>query len=184
LRKAKSLLDCGAVLRVIAPEFAPDFDRLGGGLERVERSYRPGDLQGSFLAIAATDDEEANRSIEKEAHDSGIPLNVVDRPEQCSFYVPSSVRRGDLLLTVSTGGQLPALSKRLRKELQQRYIEEWAPALELLGEARRRVISSMDDEDTKQKCLAAMASLDLAEIIRSEGEEAARVEIEKCISRF
>lgn len=184
MRKARSLLECGAILKVIAPAYAPEFDGLGGGLERVERAYRPGDLQGSFLVIAATDDEETNRSVEREAHESGIPLNVVDRPEQCSFYVPSSVRRGDLLLTISTGGQLPALSKRLRKELEEQYTEEWAPALELLGEARRRVIDTIDDEDTKQKCLAELASLDLAEVIRSEGEEAARTEIEKCISRF
>lgn len=183
-RKAKSLLECGAVLRVIAPDFAQEFDQLGGGLERVERAYRKGDLEGSFLVIAATDDEETNRSVEREAQGSGMPLNVVDRPEQCSFFVPSSVRRGDLLLTVSTGGQLPALSKRLRKELQEQYTEEWGRALELLGEARRRVIESFDDEETKRRCLAALASLDLAESIKAGGEEAARTEIEKCISRF
>lgn len=183
-RKARTLVDCGARLRVIAPELSPEFDELCGDCDIRQRDYRPGDLEGSFLVIAATDDEETNRAVEAEASRLDLPLNVVDRPEQCNFFVPSSIRRGDLLLTVGTGGQLPALSKRLRRQLQEEFPEEWSEALELLGEARRRVISSIDDEQMKRECLTELAALDLVAVLRDGGRIAALAEIDRCISQF
>ncbi len=183
-RKARALIDCGARLRVIAPELSPEFAELSGDCDFRERDYRPGDLEGSFLVIAATDDEQTNRAVEAEARKLDLPLNVVDRPEQCNFFVPSSVRRGDLLLTVGTGGQLPALSKRLRKELQEQFPEQWGEALELLGEARRRVIAGIEDEQSKRECLTELAALDLVTVLADGGREAAQAEIDRCISRY
>lgn len=183
-RKAEALLECGASVKVVAPGLAPEFDQLEGEYQHVERHYRRGDLEGSFLVIAATDDDEVNRAVEEEARRLDLPLNVVDKPEHCNFYVPSSVRRGDLLVTVSTGGQLPALSKRLRQQLEVEFPDEWAEAMELLGDARRDVILRIDDEDEKRKCLAELAALDLVAILGDGDREAARNEIEKCISRY
>ncbi len=184
LRKAEALSACGARLRVVAKDPVPELQNLGGNCELLERPYREGDLAGSFLAIAATDDDETNRAVEAEAHAAGIPLNVVDKPEQCDFFVPSSIRRGDLMLTVSTGGQLPALSKRLRRQLERQFPEEWSQALELLSQARRQVIGKMSDRERKRQCLADLAAIDLVDIIRESGNEAAEAEIEKCISRY
>ncbi len=183
-RKAQALLECGARLKVVAPDLASDFAQIAGKIGYIGRAYQTGDLQGSFLVIAATDDDETNRAVEEEAGRLGLPLNVVDKPEQCNFFVPSSVRRGDFMVTVSTGGQLPALSKRLRKQLEAEFPEEWAQALELLGEARRKVIKSINDEDRKQRCLSQLAALDLVNILKTDGPPAAREEIEKCISQF
>ena len=151
-RKAASLLECGARVRVISPGLDPGFGELGvfaegqaggaeagssgggagsgpGAFEHISRAYREGDLEGAFLVIAATDDNAVNRAVEAEAQKRGVLLNVVDQPEHCSFYVPSSVRRGELMLTVSTGGQLPALAKRLRRQLEEEFPGEWALAL-------------------------------------------------------
>ncbi len=183
-RKAAALLECGASVKVVSPELDPAFAELGVDFEHVERPYSAGDLEGAFLAIAATDEEAVNRAVEGEARERQQLLNVVDKPEQCNFYVPSSIRRGELMLTISTGGQLPALSKRLRKQLEAEFPGEWAPALELLGEARGQVISRIDDEEKKKECLTELAALDLVPLIRDEGEQAARSEIEKCISRY
>ncbi|MBI5869941.1 MAG: bifunctional precorrin-2 dehydrogenase/sirohydrochlorin ferrochelatase [Actinobacteria bacterium] len=182
-RKAASLLECGARLKVVSPQLDPGFGEVGE-FEHVARPYEPGDLEGAFLVIAATDDEAVNRAVEEEAQALQLLLNVVDKPEQCNFYVPSSVKRGELMLTVSTGGQLPALSKRLRKQLEQEFPDEWEPALELLGEARGQVISSIDDEEKKKECLTELATLDLIPLLRDGGESAARSEIERCISRY
>ena len=184
LRKAESLLECGAEVKVVSPVLDPEFERYQGRFDYMDRPYRRGDLQGAFLAIAATDDEAVNREVESEAQDLGLLLNVVDRPGQCNFYVPASVRRGELMLTVSTGGGLPALAKRLRQQLEAEFPQEWARALELLGDARRQVIARVKDEDAKRQCLAELAQLDLAAILHSGGEAAAQSEIDKCISRY
>ena len=141
-------------------------------------------LKGAFMAIAATDDDAVNRAVEEEARALQLLLNVVDKPEQCNFYVPSSVKRGDLMLTVSTGGQLPALSKRLRRQLEEEFPGEWELALELLGEARGQVISRISDEEKKKECLTELAVLDLIPLLRDGKESVARSEIEKCISRY
>ncbi|MHB8793405.1 MAG: precorrin-2 dehydrogenase/sirohydrochlorin ferrochelatase family protein [Thermoleophilia bacterium] len=182
-RKAASLLECGGKLKVVSPELDPDFGELGA-FEHVARPYEAGDLEGAFLVIAATDDEAVNRAVEEEARALQLLLNVVDKPEQCNFYVPSSVKRGELMLTVSTGGQLPALSKRLRQQLEKEFPGEWEQALELLGEARGQVISRISDEEKKKECLTELAVLDLVPLLRDGGEAAARSEIERCISRY
>lgn len=184
VRKAASLLECGAAVTVISPALHPEFEMLHGAFEHVGRPYRWGDLEGAFLAIAATDDDDTNRAVEEEAHGRRLLLNVVDKPEQCNFYVPSTIRRGELLITISTGGELPALSKRLRRQLELEFPEEWAEALELLGEARREVISGIGDEAKKTECLTELAALDLVPLIRDGGADAAETEIDKCISRY
>lgn len=184
LRKAEALLRCGALVRVVAPALDEGFEAFHGRFEHIARPYRWGDLEGSMLAIAATDDEETNQAVEEEAHGRHLLLNVVDQPERCSFYVPSSVRRGELLLTVATGGQLPALSKRLRQELEGQFGTEWEPVLNLLGKARQRVIATINDPEQKQRCLAALAALDLVSEYRRGGDVAVQAEIDRCISQF
>lgn len=183
-RKAASLLECGAVVKVVSPALNEEFEAFHGRFDHVARPYHWGDLEGAFLAIAATDDDETNRSVEEEAHGRHVLLNVVDKPAQCNFYVPSVIRRGELLITAATGGELPALSKRLRKQLEAEFPEQWGLAVELLGEARREVISRINDESVKTKCLAELATLDLVPLITGDGPGAAQAEIERCISRY
>lgn len=182
-RKVGDLLECGAGVRVISPELDEGFQGLAG-FAHEPRCYREGDLEGAFLAIAATDDEAVNTAVVAEAESRGVILNVVDQPERCDFQVPASVRRGELLITVSSGGRLPALSKRLRRQLEAGFPEEWGRVLELLGEARIRVVVGIEDEQRKRQCLAELAGLDLVEALRQGGEEAVMREIDTCISRY
>jgi precorrin-2 dehydrogenase/sirohydrochlorin ferrochelatase len=182
-RKVATLLECGARVWTIAPQLDEDFEQLEGFVH-VNREYTEGDLEGAFLVIAATDDEATNRAVQAEAHTRGIILNVVDQPERCDFYVPSSIRRGDLLLTVSSGGQLPALSKRLRRNLEEVFPEEWGRVLELLGAARAVVITKNMDENKKRQCLTELAGLDLVRTMQEDGEDAVKTEIDACISRY
>ena len=184
VRKVQSLLECQARVKVVSPELVPEFDLLTGCYEHVPRPYQSGDLTGSFLAIAATDDEATNRAVEAEAGSLGILLNVVDKPDQCNFYVPSTIRRGELMITISTGGQLPALAKRLRQQLEQQFPIEWSTLLKLLGEARLRVIAQVEDEDRKIECLTELASLDLLPLLAENDLDAAQAEIDQCISRY
>lgn len=143
LRKVNALLECGARVQVISPEICDGLNSLArqGKVTVTTREYALGDLAGALLAIAATGDEETNRRVAAEAEKNHIPVNVVDEPALCSFIVPSVVRRGDLTLAVSTGGQSPALAHKVRTNLEKEFGEEYAELTRLTGEVRRELKS-------------------------------------------
>lgn len=184
LRKVESLLGCGARVRVVSPALDSGFEPLHGRFEHVARPYHWGDLKDSFMAIAATDDEDTNRAVEEEARGRHVLVNVVDSPGQCDFYVPSSVVRGDLMITVSTGGQLPALSRQIRKRLEVEFPEEWAGVLDLMGKARQRLTFRIKDEEERRRCLTELAEMDLLPVFLDGGREAVEAAIDKCISQY
>jgi len=137
-RKAVSLLEAGALVRVVAPRFTPRLQTMGreGALELVHREYEGNDLNSVALVISAASRREVNARVAREAEERGLLVNVVDSPRECSFIVPSVVRRGGLILAISTSGLSPALARHLREELEQEFGEEFGPLLELLAELR------------------------------------------------
>ncbi len=141
-RKIESLLVCGARIRVISP-MACDFIRdlaQGGKIEWWQRGFQAGDLHGAFLVFAATNDHGVQKQVIDEAGSHDILLNSVDVPESCSFQVPATVRQGDLLITVSTGGGSPALSAWIRKKLAGQYDIEYGLLVDLFKTIRSIVI--------------------------------------------
>ena len=122
-RKVQDLLDAGALFKVIAPQFHIDFNVLkevfGERLECLERSYSNGDIAGSMLVFSATDDQDTNKAVFEEAAELGILINAVDDPPNCSFFVPSIIKRGELIVSVSTSGASPAFAARMRRELEE-----------------------------------------------------------------
>jgi siroheme synthase-like protein len=127
-RKVRQLLDAGARPTVISPTLSPALAawREAGLLTHACRAYQEGDLAGAALAIAAANDADANQGVAAEARRLGILANIADAPEAGSFHTVATVRRGDLLITVSTGGASPALAAQLRQELAERYGPEYA----------------------------------------------------------
>ena len=105
----------------------------------IARPYQKGDLKGFFLVICATDNTTVNQAVSAEAERLGILANVVDVPELGNFSVPAQVKRGALLLTVSTGGKSPVMAKRLRQELAQQYGEEYGEYLEMVDKIRQEL---------------------------------------------
>ena len=141
-RKVESLLDAGArQVVVISPRLGDGLTELRrrGRIQHIARGYRPGDLEGAFVVIATTDDPAVNRAVSQEAEANGILVNVADDPDHCNFIVPSTLRRGDLVIGLSTGAQSPALAASLRRQLEQAFGSEYAAFLELAGDLRRRV---------------------------------------------
>ncbi len=136
--KVRGLLDAGAGVVVVAEAVTAELDRLAaeGSLEWVRRPYAGGDLEGAWLAVAATDDPACNAAVFDEGEHRGVLVNAVDDVQHCHFSVPSIVRRGDFMLTISTGGRAPALSKRLRQSLSAQFGPELAAVVDLLAEAR------------------------------------------------
>lgn len=130
-RKVAGLLDAGARPAVISPALTPALAawRAEGRIDHVARPYAAGDLAGAALVIAATDDGAVNTLVAAEARGRGALVNVASDQALGSFHTVAAVRRGDLLLTVSTGGRSPALAARVRAELAARYGAEYGAAL-------------------------------------------------------
>ena len=116
LRKCKGLLEAGARVTLVAPEWEPEFESLP--VRIVRRRFRASDLSGVVLVFAATDDRLANHRIGIAAKGKGIFANIADSAEECDFVVPARVERGNLQFAVSTGGESPRLAVELRKKLE------------------------------------------------------------------
>lgn len=137
-RKIETLLDAGADVRVVAPDAGDDVRRMlgTGRVTLVERPFEPNDLDGAWLATAATDDATTNRAVYDAAESRRIWVNAVDDPANCSFTMMSVVRQGDLVVTIGTGGRSPALATWLREHVRTEMGPEWQVLLEVLADAR------------------------------------------------
>ncbi|MBW2582186.1 MAG: bifunctional precorrin-2 dehydrogenase/sirohydrochlorin ferrochelatase, partial [Deltaproteobacteria bacterium] len=141
-RKVKTLLDCGARVTVVSPEVSRQLRELAasGDIILAERSYQSEDLTGVFVVIGATDDERLNQQISSDADRLNTLCNIADRPEVSNFILPSIVQRDDLVITISTSGQSPALAKKLRKTLENQFGEEYGTLLQLMGAIRKKLL--------------------------------------------
>jgi siroheme synthase-like protein len=133
-RKVAGLLECGARVHVIATTVGRDIRALGVPFE--ERRYQRGDVAGYRLVLAATDDRAANRMVFEDAEAGGIWMNSADDPDSCTFTLPSVVRRGPVMITISTGGRSPALATWLKSRLEGEVGPEYEILVELLSSAR------------------------------------------------
>lgn len=144
-RKVTTLLGCGARIRLISPEATTRLaaSAAKGRIRWIRRRFRTGDLAGAWLVYAATDDRNINAQVHREARRRRVFANIVDQAPVCSFIAPSIMRRGELVVAVSTGGASPTLSKRLRRDLMERIGGEYGTMLRLLkslrGTAKRRL---------------------------------------------
>ncbi len=157
LEKTRPLVAAGARVRVVSPAFDPGFDGLPE-VERVERPFEEADLDGVFLAIAATDDTALNRGFAEACTRRGILYNVVDVPELCQFIVPAFVDRGDVTLAIFTHGAAPALSGRLRREAAEwlpEDIEEYAAFLKFARGCGKQAIPSVEQRFAFGRYLAS-----------------------------
>ena len=154
-RKARKLLQARARVVVISPEVRPELASMTVEVRR--RPYREGDLEGAFLAFAATDRREVNAAVVREARQRDIPVNVADEPSEGDFALPSTLRRGQLQGAVSTGGASPGLAQRIRRELEEAFGYEWAGVVEALHRARRNGRRAEDElEEVVEECLSRL----------------------------
>lgn len=168
-RKVNTLLACGARVTVVSPDPAQQLKEMAaeGSITLKERAYRTVDLKDMFLVIGATDDEKLNRQISEEAEQIGILCNIADRPEACNFILPSVVQRGDLVITISTSGQSPALAKRLRRKLEAQFGEEYADFLLLMGVIRKKLLSQAHEPEAHKALFNQLIDSDLIELLRT-----------------
>jgi len=137
-RKVASLLEAGAEVTVISADTAETILRWSKEkvIEWIPRHYQPGDLAEFEIAFVATDDGAVNAQVCKEARKLGVWVNAADDPAHCDFILPSVLRRGDLIIAVSSGGKSPALARTIREELETYFTEEYEFLANLAAEAR------------------------------------------------
>jgi len=141
LRKAERLLDCGAKVSVISPKLVPELAALKDRnlISHIAAEYSGNLIDKATLIIGATDDKKTNARISQDARAKNIPVNIVDDPQKCDFILPSIVQRGDLSITIGTGGKSPALARYLREELEGQYGKEYEIFLNILGNLRTKM---------------------------------------------
>ena len=181
-RKIEALLDAGAEVHVVAPELG-DAVRAWADAGRVtvsERTFAPADLDGAWLATAATPDPAVNQAVFDAGEGRHMWVNAADDPEHCSFTLMSVIRRGDLVITIGTGGRSPALAAHLKQRLGDDVGPEYGTLLDLLSEAReamRAAGRSSEDADWQRALDSGMLDL-----IRTGQVAEAKELLETCLS--
>jgi len=167
--KIRELLDADAKIRVISPA-ATDQIAAWSQAERLEwvgRAYEDGDLREAFFVVSVAD-AEANAQVFDEAEARQTFCNTVDDIEHSNCYGSAVVRRGPLQIAISTAGNSPALAQRLRKELEERFGEEYALWVTRLGEVRSRLFQDKAiDSETRRRTLHEQASASAFDTFRS-----------------
>jgi precorrin-2 dehydrogenase/sirohydrochlorin ferrochelatase len=173
--KIGGLLETGARIRVVSPDASAAVREWAreGKIDLELRAFSPGDLDGTFLAIVATNSRTLNERVYQEAQRRGVLCNVVDVPDLCDFFYPAVVRRGDLQIAISTAGQSPSLAQKIRQQLEKQFGPAYATWVAELGETRRLILASALEKQRKLDLLHSLASREAFESALAEMPELA-----------
>jgi siroheme synthase-like protein len=181
-RKIEALVDAGALVHVVAPDLVDELQvaRDEGRLTVDQRPFEPADLDGAWLATAATSTASVNRAVFEAGEARGVWVNAADDPANCSFTLMSVVRQGDLVVTVGTGGRSPALATYLKDHVAQEMGPEWAALLELLSEAREELRGGGTSSETVDWRRALDSGM--LELVRNGRTAEAKELLQACLS--
>ena len=179
LEKVEGLLACDGRVTLIAPDAVPELVQLAsdGSIEWERREYAGAeDLEGVFIAIAATDDTDINIRVYEDAERRAMLVNVVDVPPLCNFILPAIVRTGPLAIAISTAGASPALAKRIKSEIAETYGEPYARLAELLNEVRGWAKGTLPTYQDRKVFFESIVNgdPDPVELLRAGDEQAVR----------
>jgi precorrin-2 dehydrogenase len=168
--KIGGLIATDATIRVVAPEATAQVQAWAGEgkIDWERRKFQSSDLQGVFLVVASTSSTSVHEEIFTEAQRLGVLCNIVDVPHLCDFFYPAVVRRGSLQIAISTAGESPALSQRLRKELEQQFGPEYEAWVAAIGEARAELATRDLTAEDRKEILHELASREFYENFRDE----------------
>ncbi len=179
-QKIRGLLECQADVVVVAPAIGEEVRAMADGITVFERKYRPGDLEGMRLVVAATGDAALQRAILADGRAAGVLVNAADDPANCDFTLPSRVRRGPLLITASTSGQSPAMATWLRRRFESEIGPEYEVLLDLLADAR----NALRARGVSTEGLAWQEALDsgILDLVREGRVREAKERLQACLS--
>jgi len=157
--KTQSLIEAGALVSVVAPRATERLQELAAtsAITWLKRKFKPSDLEGKFLVIAATSSPSVNELVFRESRLRHVLCNAVDDPPHCDFFYGAVVRRGDLQIAISTNGKSPAFAQRLRELLEQQFGREFGEKVDKLGTAREKLFRSRTEPSLRKQLLHRMA---------------------------
>ena len=182
-RKVCSMLEFGAVVTVVSPEFCPEllelaeqvntpdkycaatsddrgsvenFADYSGCLTLVKRRVQPQDIDGAFVVIMATDDEKVNHDMAELCRQQRILVNVVDVKSDCGFYFPAIIKDKEVVISVSTGGQSPVLAGTIKRNIESHLGRSYGDIAERMGELREQIKAQIDGEEERKKAFQQM----------------------------
>ncbi len=176
-RKARYLHSAGACITIISREINKRLRKFAEehAIPLVAREVREEDLKEKLLVIAATDNRETNKRIAELARRAGALVNVVDSPEESDFFVSSSFNRGDLTIAVATSGKIPALSRKIRKQLEKQFGSEYENYIQLLEPARIDIYkSSAHTAEKKKRLIGELLDLPLLALLKDGMQDEAK----------
>lgn len=163
-RKCINFLAFNKKVIVVSEEFIKEFENIKGEIEIIKDSYNEKYIKDAFVVVAATNNKDVNHQIGTYCIEYAKLVNVVDDIDLSNFTVPSFVKRGDLLLSVSTGGKSPSLSAKIRKKLEEVYDESYEEYINLLGENRQIIVNNIQDVEERKKQLKELLDLSIDEL--------------------
>lgn len=168
-RRIQALLDAGAHVRVVSPRFTERIDDWvsSGRILGMRRNYEPGDERGTVLVVAATNDPTVNDEVCHRARAAGCLVNHAGEPEQGDFIVPSVMRKGRLLVAVSTSGAAPSVAAELRRRIESVIGEDMEAYLDAVSELRSMIRQAVADPAKRQQWLKECLKQDISGLIRN-----------------
>ena len=181
-RKVIGLLKAGSAVTVISPRVTVGLKGLSvrKKIRHIKKGYEKGDLANAVLVVSASNSGSVNRAVYEEAAGRNIPVNVVDDPGCSSFITPSVVDRGSLVVAISTSGKSPALSRKIRLDMDKFLGKEYEIFTEILGAVRNKLLKNNVKSGKKDKVMDALVTSPLPELIR----EGSTVEINGLLRRL
>lgn len=161
-RKACYFMEFGSAVTVISPCFIKAFQAKKLKLQMREDYYRAEYLEDSFIVVAATDDPVLNTQIGLLCKKKGKLCNIVSNEPLSSLIVPAFLKRGELIISVSTGGNSPYLARKIREKLEKDYPPDYGVYVTLLGEIRKEILKQDLKEEEKSQLLEQLTHMDLS----------------------
>ncbi|MFT3807129.1 siroheme synthase CysG [Arenimonas sp.] len=184
-RKALTLIEAGARLRIVAPALEPELTRLSaeGHVEHVADKFEPRWLDGAWLAIAATDDEAVNRAVADAGEVRRVWVNIVDDARRSAFHVPARVERGPLQIAISSGGHAPMLARHLREQLETQIDASWGALALLFSRFRQRIRRRFPYLARRRRFFTRAIEGDVAAHLRRHDDVAAERALRRLLSK-
>ncbi|GGF89317.1 precorrin-2 dehydrogenase/sirohydrochlorin ferrochelatase family protein [Paenibacillus aceti] len=178
-RRVASLLPSGARIKVISPRLTPWLIQTWeqGQINWTRRCYQKGDLQGAWIVYAVTDQPEVNDEVAAEARELGVMVNQASEGRLSSFITPSSFRRGELIVAVSTSGAAPGAAKQICDEIATRFGDEYEEYIHFLSQARSVIKDQVQDASRRRRLFKKLLEIDILRAIQAgkfsppDGEE-------------
>ncbi len=185
-RKVEDLFACGTSITVVSPGAEDDIRCWAneGRIYLLEREAQKTDLAGMSLVFVATDDIAVNQTVVNWCRETGIPVNAVDDPPNCDFFLPAVLRRDSLVLAISTEGKSPLLARRLRDRLGEVVNRAYGEYVEILGEKRDYIKATIPDIDKRRQLYASLVTPEILALVEVGDIEKVRERVEKCMSSW